>query len=411
MKEWKECTIADLGEVVGGATPSTRKPENYENGDIAWITPKDLSTFNGRFIFRGERNITEIGLNSCSTRLLPPNTVLFSSRAPIGYVAIAAKEMCTNQGFKSVIPNADTDYMFLYYLLKYNRDSIENMGSGTTFKEVSGNTMKSIKVRVPVDKEEQQRIGAILSAIDDRIEQNIAINENLEQQAQALFKAWFVDFEPFGGVMPDDWRMGTLSEICGYSKDKVDIDDLTLDTYYSTENMQPNRQGAVQATTLPTIKQTTACKKGDVLISNIRPYFKKILYCFSDCGCSTDVLCFVPNKTDYSAFLYCALHADKFFDYMVAGSKGTKMPRGDKQQIMVYPICIPSAEYIEKFNKAVAPILETVYTNRIEANNLANLRDTLLPKLMNGEIDVSAVRIQAAYKRKFSFMLGEEDNV
>ncbi len=183
MKEWKECTIADLGEVVGGATPSTRKPENYENGDIAWITPKDLSTFNGRFIFRGERNITEIGLNSCSTRLLPPNTVLFSSRAPIGYVAIAAKEMCTNQGFKSVIPNADTDYMFLYYLLKYNRDSIENMGSGTTFKEVSGNTMKSIKVRVPVDKEEQQRIGAILSAIDDRIEQNIAINENLRLKA------------------------------------------------------------------------------------------------------------------------------------------------------------------------------------------------------------------------------------
>ena len=393
MKEWKECTIADLGEVVGGATPSTRKPENYENGDIAWITPKDLSTFNGRFIFRGERNITEIGLKSCSTRLLPPNTVLFSSRAPIGYVAIAAKEMCTNQGFKSVIPNADTDYMFLYYLLKYNRDSIENMGSGTTFKEVSGNTMKSIKVRVPVDKEEQRRIGAILSAIDDRIEQNTAINENLEQQAQALFKAWFVDFEPFGGVMPDDWRMGTLSEICGYSKDKVDIDDLTLDTYYSTENMQPNRQGAVQATTLPTIKQTTACKKGDVLISNIRPYFKKILYCFSDCGCSTDVLCFVPNKTDYSAFLYCALYADKFFDYMVAGSKGTKMPRGDKQQIMVYPICIPSAEYIEKFNQAVAPMLETVYTNRIEANNLANLRDTLLPKLMNGEIDVSAVQI------------------
>ncbi|MCR5110431.1 MAG: hypothetical protein K6B38_05930, partial [Ruminococcus sp.] len=108
---------------------------------------------------------------------------------------------------------------------------------------------------------------------------------------------------------------------------------------------------------------------------------------------STDVLCFVPNKTDYSAFLYCALYADKFFDYMVAGSKGTKMPRGDKQQIMVYPICIPSTEYIEKFNQAVAPMLETVYTNRNEANNLANLRDTLLPKLMSGEIDVSAVRI------------------
>jgi len=183
VSEWKECTIADLGEVVGGATPSTKKPENYENGNISWITPKDLSTFNGRFITRGERNITEIGLNSCSTRLLPPNTVLFSSRAPIGYVAIAGKEMCTNQGFKSVIPNSDTDYMFLYYLLKFNKDNIENMGSGTTFKEVSGNTMKSIKVCVPVDIEEQRRISAVLSAIDDKIELNTAINENLRLQA------------------------------------------------------------------------------------------------------------------------------------------------------------------------------------------------------------------------------------
>ena len=183
MSEWKECTIADLGEVVGGATPSTKNPKNYENGDISWITPKDLSNFNGRYILRGERNITEAGLNSCSTRLLPKNSVLFSSRAPIGYVAIAAKEMCTNQGFKSVIPNSDTDFMFLYYLLKFNKNNIENMGSGTTFKEVSGNTMRSIKVRVPVDIDEQRKIGAVLSALDDKIELNTAINENLQCQA------------------------------------------------------------------------------------------------------------------------------------------------------------------------------------------------------------------------------------
>lgn len=279
-----------------------------------------------------------------------------------------------------------------YLCFMLNSMDLSGYITGSAQPKLSQANMNNISFEIP-SVEMQDLILSVILPIEKRIATNTAINENLEQQAQAIFKAWFVDFEPFGGVMPDDWRMGTLSEICGYSKDKVDIDDLTLDTYYSTENMQPNRQGAVQATTLPTIKQTTACKKGDVLISNIRPYFKKILYCFSDCGCSTDVLCFVPNKTDYSAFLYCALYADKFFDYMVAGSKGTKMPRGDKQQIMVYPICIPSAEYIDKFNQAVAPMLETVYTNRIEANNLANLRDTLLPKLMNGEIDVSAVRI------------------
>ena len=284
---------------------------------------------------------------------------------------------------------------FLYYICKnpvFKKDVRDNYGSGSAIPRIVLKDFKRMPISYP-DLDEQRRIVASLVAIDDRILLNTAINENLESQAQAIFKAWFVDFEPFGGVMPEDWRIGSLSELCGYSKVKVNIDDLTLDTYYSTENMQPNRQGAVQATTLPTIKQTTACKKGDVLISNIRPYFKKIIYCFADCGCSTDVLCFVPNKSEYSAFLYCALYSNKFFDYMVAGSKGTKMPRGDKQQIMMYPICIPSTEYVEQFSKIVAPMLETVYINRLEANDLAILRDTLLPKLMKGEIDVSEVKI------------------
>ena len=283
-------------------------------------------------------------------------------------------------------------YLYYYFCMESTKRFVRNIAVGATMPSINTKLMGEVEVSVP-SIDTQKRIATILSSIDDKIELNAVINENLDQQAQAIFKSWFVDFEPFGGVMPDDWRTGSLSEICKYSKDKVNIEDLTLGTYYSTENMQPNRQGAVQASTLPSIKQTTACKKGDVLISNIRPYFKKILYCFADCGCSTDVLCFVPNRIEYSAFLYCALYSDKFFDYMVSGSKGTKMPRGDKQQIMMYPICIPSAAYIQKFNKAVLPMLETVYTNRLEANNLTILRDTLLPKLMNGEIDVSEVQI------------------
>lgn len=171
MTEWKECRIADIGTVVGGATPSTKNVEYYENGTIAWITPKDLADFKGRYIARGERNITDGGLRSCSTQLFPANTVLFSSRAPIGYVAIAKNEMCTNQGFKSIIPNDDTDPLFLYYLLKYNKNAIENMGSGTTFKEVSGNTMKNIIVRMPIDIEIQKKISQTLGSIDDKIEE------------------------------------------------------------------------------------------------------------------------------------------------------------------------------------------------------------------------------------------------
>lgn len=179
MTKWIECKISDIGTIVGGATPSTKKPENYENGSIAWITPKDLSTLSGRYIQRGERNITEIGLKSCSTQLLPKNTVLFSSRAPIGYVAIAENSVCTNQGFKSVVPNENIDPLFLYYLLKYNKGTIESMGSGTTFKEVSGNTMKNIVVSVPADKKAQETIASTLGSIDDKIEENEKINNNL----------------------------------------------------------------------------------------------------------------------------------------------------------------------------------------------------------------------------------------
>ena len=148
MEEWKECTLSDLGTIVGGATPSTKDSSNYENGSIAWITPKDLSTYTERFISHGERNITEKGLKSCSAQLMPPNSILFTSRAPIGYIAIAKNEVCTNQGFKSIVPNKDTDFMFLYYLLRYNKDNIENLGSGTTFKEVSCSTMRNVPVKV-----------------------------------------------------------------------------------------------------------------------------------------------------------------------------------------------------------------------------------------------------------------------
>lgn len=179
MAEWKECLLSDLGTVVGGATPSTKNPSNYEGGTISWITPKDLADFRARYIARGERMITEAGLSSCSTQLMPTHSVLFSSRAPIGYVAIASNELCTNQGFKSIVPNTETDYLFLYYLLKYYKDAIENLGSGTTFKEVSGATMRNVKVKVPVSLTEQRKIASVLGSIDDKIEENERINNNL----------------------------------------------------------------------------------------------------------------------------------------------------------------------------------------------------------------------------------------
>ena len=385
MTEWIECTLDKLGEIVGGATPST-KCEDYYGGSIPWITPKDLSSFKGRYITSGERNITEKGLASCSAQMMPKDAVLFTSRAPIGYVAIASQSVCTNQGFKSIVVNEKADPLFVYYLLKYNKDAIEAMGSGTTFKEVSGKTMRAVKVRIPLDVSYQKRIAAVLDSLDTKIENNERINDNLADLLQTVYQ------DRFGNTSLVA-NQGFLSDICSYSRDKVAVSELNVSTYFSTENMLPGKAGSTEATSLPTTPQTTACHKGDTLISNIRPYFKKIVYCADKCGCSTDVLCFTPSQPQYSAYLFSTLYADKFFAFMVAGSKGTKMPRGDKQQIMTYPVVLPSEAALGDFNAIALPLIDQIYSYRAENKRLSLLRDTLLTKLMSGEIDVSDIQL------------------
>ena len=145
---WRAGTLSDLGEIVGGATPSKAESTYFTDKGIAWLTPKDLSNDLKKFTSRGEIDITEEGYNSCSAKIMPRGSVLFSSRAPIGYITIAKNNICTNQGFKSVVPNyAGTAY--IYYLLKLNTKRIENMSSGTTFKEASGALMKSLAVLLP----------------------------------------------------------------------------------------------------------------------------------------------------------------------------------------------------------------------------------------------------------------------
>lgn len=147
--KWRQGTISDLGTVVGGSTPSKSKPEYYTENGIAWITPKDLSVNKSKFISHGESDITELGLKNSSATIMPEGTVLFSSRAPIGYIAIAVGNVTTNQGFKSVVPKPEIGTAFVYYFLKNNLPIIEGMASGSTFKEVSGSTMKIVPAVIP----------------------------------------------------------------------------------------------------------------------------------------------------------------------------------------------------------------------------------------------------------------------
>lgn len=148
---WKVGRLDEIADVVGGSTPSKAKPEYYTQKGIAWLTPKDLSNHPAVYSSRGEIDITEEGYNSTSTKLMPKGTVLFTSRAPIGYISIAQNDICTNQGFKSVVPKK-AGTCFLYCFLKYVTPEIENKSTGSTFKEASGALMKSLQVIMPEQK-------------------------------------------------------------------------------------------------------------------------------------------------------------------------------------------------------------------------------------------------------------------
>ena len=174
---WKVGKLGDIGEIVGGSTPSKSKPEYYTTHGIAWLTPKDLSTSKAKFTSRGEIDITDEGYKSTSTKLMPRGSVLFSSRAPIGYLTIAKNEICTNQGFKSLVPNgAGTG--FIYYTLRHLTPQIENRATGSTFKEASATLMRSVETIVPPT--------SILNKFEELLRPILQFQEKKEEENQRL---------------------------------------------------------------------------------------------------------------------------------------------------------------------------------------------------------------------------------
>lgn len=410
MVEWTECSLEEIGEIIGGATPSTKR-EDYYGGSIPWITPKDLSSFEGRFISRGERNITDEGFRSCSTKMLPKGAVLFTSRAPIGYVAIASQSVCTNQGFKSVVTNERADPLFVYYLLKHNREYIERLGSGTTFKEVSGKVMQSVKVRVPQDVHYQKKIASILDSLDSQIETNKQINDNLQQQVQALFKKWFID-NPDAAL----WQEGTFSDLIektisgDWGKDKPSGNNTEMvycirgadipEVRASNKGKMPIRY------ILPKNFASKQLVNGDIVVeisggsptqstgraaaisSSLLARYDKGMVCTNFCKALKPITGYSMYVYHYWQFLY---DRGVFFSYE-NGTTGIKN-LDISGFIETEPILIAPAELVKKFDTFCQSVFSKVYANGLESEQLALVRDTLLPKLMSGEIDVSEVQL------------------
>lgn len=206
--EHKIYKLSEIGQIISGATPRTNNPDNF-GGNIAWITPADLSGYKGKYIAHGAKSITQKGYDSCSTQLMPTGAVLFSSRAPIGYVAIAKNPVCTNQGFKSIIPNDNVNSEFLYYQLLYLRKQIQDMGSGTTFKEISAKKFGQVEVvlpEMPVQEHIVARIEELFSELDNGVEILKETKEQLAVYRQAVL------YNAFEGIT-NSTDMGNLAQM------------------------------------------------------------------------------------------------------------------------------------------------------------------------------------------------------
>lgn len=394
--EWKTYTVQELIDLGMLEAPMDGnhgnlhpKVSDYVLEGIPFIMANDL--VNGKIDYKKCAHITEAQARQLKKGFAHPGDVLLTHKATIGRTALVGNEYDTivltpQITYYRVKKGISNRYLKAYFDSKEFQELLSNWaGSGSTRAYLGITAQRKLPILLP-SIDIQNKIASYCESIDGKITVNSMINDNLSDLLQTIYQGQF-------GKVGLANNCGILADICSYSKDKIEISKLSLDTYYSTENMLPEKSGAVKATSLPTTSQTTACHKGDTLISNIRPYFKKIVYCEDDCGCSTDVLCFKPVHPRYTAYLFSTLYADSFFNFMVAGAKGTKMPRGDKQQIMTYPVVLPSEKDLSEFNSVATPILTQIYSNRTESERLSAIRDTLLPKLILGEIDVPSIQL------------------
>ena len=394
--------LSEIGQIVAGGTPKT-KIEEYWNGDVPWITPKDLSSHAGMYISRGERNISQVGLDNSSAKLLPKGTVLFTSRAPIGYVAIARNEVTTNQGFKSIIVDDENDNIFIYYLLKNNIDIIENHANGSTFKEISGSVMKSLEFGIP-SLREQKAIAHILSTLDDKIEVNNQINKTLENMAQAIFKQWFVDFEfpnengePYKssggemveselGTIPKGWEVVQFRDIFRFVKGKkpktiaeCEFKDsekyLTIDVLNRNSVLFCSKEKVIEANSEDVLMVMDGASSG-------------VIY-FGQKGVVASTLAkleLISQKVS-NQFLFYAI---KYFENDIkTHTTGSAIPHTDKEYTYRLMIALPNDISLQtKIDDLLCDISDTFIAREQENAVLKATRDTLLPKLMSGEIRV-----------------------
>lgn len=380
--------LAEIMDLMGGGTPKTSKPE-YWDGDIPWLSVKDFNN-NFRYVYETEKHITQLGLKNSSTKLLQPGDIIISARGTVGEIATIPFPMAFNQscyGLRAKKEIVTED--FLYYLIKHNVYVLKKNTHGSVFDTITRGTFEGIEVDIP-DLETQSQIAGALSDLDKKIELNSRINNNLEQQAQAIFENEFLSLRS----LPDGWNQASLIDIADYlnglamQKHRPTVDETGIPVL----KIKELRQGCCDDNSelcSPNIKSEYIIHDGDVIFSWSGSLLVDF-WCGGICGLNQHL--FKVTSSKYDKWFYYAWtkhHLNRFI--AVAADKATTMGHIKRDELAKAEVLIPNEADYNRIGALFQPIYDLIIANRIENKKLAETRDTLLPKLMNGEIDISEV--------------------
>ena len=391
LAEWKETAILEIIDIIGGGTPKTSIAD-YWNGEIPWLSVKDFNNDN-RYVYDTEKHISDLGLNNSSTKLLQRDDIIISARGTVGEIAMIPYPMAFNQSCYGIRAKAGTDKAFLYYLLKYKIADLKRMTHGSVFDTITRDTFANLIVSLP-PYEIQRRIASVLMLIDDKIECNSRINDNLEQQVQAYFQELFVD------NADPAWTLGTISDlgivVGGSTPSKSKPEYYTEDgiAWITPKDLSINKakfisHGENDITELG-LKNSSASimPEGTVLFSSRAP-IGYIAIASGEVTTNQGFKSVVPKPEIGTAYVYCFLkHNLPVIEGMASGSTFKEVSGSTMKNV---PAVIPDTETLTCFNDFCAPIFAHQRILEEQNQSLAALRDSLLPKLMSGEIDVSGI--------------------
>ena len=389
MEEWKEYRIGDIcSKVCSGGTPSSKHSEYYD-GDIPWLNTKEIN-FNR--IYGTEKRITEEGLKKSSAKWIKENSVIVAMYgATAGKAAIAKIPLTTNQACCNLTINPSVaDYRFVYYFLCYKFVELASLANGGAQQNLNAQIIKDFEIPLP-SLPEQEQIGNILSSLDDKIEVNRKINENLEQQAQALFKSWFVDFEPFKngefveselGMIPKGWRVGKLGEICNVFTGKKDVKQSQPIGLYPFFSCSPNH----------TYSNEYIYDGPSIIIAGNGSYTGRTSFYFGKFDLyQRTYACTIKEGFNEKiiSFLYYMMKC-LFEPVKMGGTRGSSIPYIVMNDIVLQKFALENS-LVEKYSDFAYNIMKQIQQNNQESRRLAELRDILLPKLMSGELKVNEI--------------------